>query len=100
MFLCERANDLVRSQQSLGMLIGDRDNDRLADRFSTTYLAIAPAEISPLAEYSSPARLRAFHAFAPEQVFCNWLMCTFGSGSFASGIGIRRTSGIGPCSIY
>lgn len=36
MFLCERANDLVRSQQSLGMLIGDRENDRLADRFSTT----------------------------------------------------------------
>jgi hypothetical protein len=36
MFLCERANDLVRSQKSLGMLIGDRENDRLADRFATT----------------------------------------------------------------
>jgi len=36
MFLCERANDLVRSRRSLGMLIGDRESDHLADRFSTT----------------------------------------------------------------
>lgn len=36
MFLCERANDLVKSRQSLGMLIGDRESDTLADRFSTT----------------------------------------------------------------
>lgn len=28
MFLCERANDLMRSQNALGMLIGDRENDR------------------------------------------------------------------------
>lgn len=33
MFLCERANDLVKSQASLGMLIGDREGDRLAARF-------------------------------------------------------------------
>jgi len=39
MFLCERANDLVKSKQSFGMLIGDRENDRLADRFSTTLSA-------------------------------------------------------------
>lgn len=30
MFLCERANDLMRSRKSLGMLIGDRENDRSA----------------------------------------------------------------------
>jgi hypothetical protein len=36
MFLCERANDLMRAQKSLGMLIGDRENDRVADRFSKT----------------------------------------------------------------
>lgn len=28
MFLCERANDLMRSRKALGMLIGDRENDR------------------------------------------------------------------------
>jgi hypothetical protein len=36
MFLCERANDLVKSKGSLGMLIGDRESDHLSDRFSTT----------------------------------------------------------------
>lgn len=36
MFLCERANDLARSQKSLGMLIGDRENDQRADLFSRT----------------------------------------------------------------
>lgn len=30
MFLCERANDLMRSRRELGMLIGDRENDRSA----------------------------------------------------------------------
>lgn len=35
MFLCERANDFLKSQQSLGMLIGDRENDRLSERFSS-----------------------------------------------------------------
>lgn len=30
MFLCERANALIRSNGSLGMLIGDRENDRSA----------------------------------------------------------------------
>lgn len=30
MFLCERANDLMRSRKALGMLIGDRENDRSA----------------------------------------------------------------------
>jgi hypothetical protein len=34
MFLCERANDLVRAQQSIGMLIGDRESDRHAAFFS------------------------------------------------------------------
>ena len=34
MFLCERANDLVRAQRSLGLLIGDRENDRLAEHFA------------------------------------------------------------------
>ena len=36
MFLCERANDLVKSERSLGMLIGDRENDRLSDRYART----------------------------------------------------------------
>lgn len=36
MFLCERANDLVRCQKALGMLIGDRENDHHAARFATT----------------------------------------------------------------
>jgi hypothetical protein len=36
MFLCERANDLVRTQKSIGMLIGDRESDRHAARFATT----------------------------------------------------------------
>jgi len=36
MFLCERANDLARSTESLGMLIGDRENDRSSERYSTT----------------------------------------------------------------
>lgn len=36
MFLCERANDLVRAQNSTGMLIGDRESDRHAARYATT----------------------------------------------------------------
>ena len=36
MYFCERANDLVKSKNSLGMLIGDRENDRLADQYATT----------------------------------------------------------------
>lgn len=36
MFLCERANDFVKSNKSLGMLIGDRENDRHAERFAST----------------------------------------------------------------
>ncbi|MBI1423768.1 MAG: DUF3800 domain-containing protein [Gammaproteobacteria bacterium] len=36
MFLCERANDYVRAKRSLGMLIGDRESDRMSERFATT----------------------------------------------------------------
>lgn len=36
MFLCERANDLVRRQDAIGMLIGDRESDQAAARFATT----------------------------------------------------------------
>lgn len=36
MYLCERANGLVGSQKSLGMLIGDRESDRHAARHATT----------------------------------------------------------------
>ena len=32
MFLCERSNDLMRARQDLGMLIGDRENDRSSAR--------------------------------------------------------------------
>ena len=39
MFLCERADALVRAQGALGMLIGDRENDHISDRFSTTLSA-------------------------------------------------------------
>ncbi|MDY6948717.1 MAG: DUF3800 domain-containing protein [Pseudomonadota bacterium] len=39
MFLCERANDLVKAKKSLGMLIGDRESDHLAARLSTTLSA-------------------------------------------------------------
>jgi Protein of unknown function (DUF3800) len=35
MYLCERANDLVKAKKALGMLIGDRESDRMAERFST-----------------------------------------------------------------
>ena len=34
MFFCERANDLIKSNGSLDMLIGDRENDRMADRYA------------------------------------------------------------------
>lgn len=36
MFLCERANDFVKANKALGMLIGDRENDRHAARFAST----------------------------------------------------------------
>lgn len=36
MFLCERANDLVRTHKSIGMLIGDRESDWHAARHATT----------------------------------------------------------------
>jgi hypothetical protein len=39
MFLCERANGLVKGLKSLGLLIGDRGSDRVADRLSTTLSA-------------------------------------------------------------
>ncbi|VAW72022.1 hypothetical protein MNBD_GAMMA14-1003 [hydrothermal vent metagenome] len=36
MFLCERANDYVKTNKSLGMLIGDRESDRMSEQFATT----------------------------------------------------------------
>lgn len=36
MFLCERANQLMRARKLTGMLIGDRDSDRAAARFATS----------------------------------------------------------------
>lgn len=36
MFLCERADRLLGVEGSLGMLIGDRESDRVADRFAKT----------------------------------------------------------------
>lgn len=36
MFLCERANDFVRANKSLGMLIGDRESDWMSEQFATT----------------------------------------------------------------
>lgn len=36
MYFCERANDLMRSERSLGILVGDRESDRIAARYSMT----------------------------------------------------------------
>lgn len=36
MFLCERANGLMHSHNSIGMLIGDRESDRHSARYATT----------------------------------------------------------------
>lgn len=36
MFLCERANDFVKSKKSRGMLMGDREDDHHAARFAST----------------------------------------------------------------
>jgi hypothetical protein len=36
MFLCERANDFLRAQGGMGMLIGDRESDRHAARYATS----------------------------------------------------------------
>lgn len=35
MFLCERANQLMKVKKSIGMLIGDRDSDKMSNKFST-----------------------------------------------------------------
>lgn len=34
MFFCERSNDLCRAHGNLGMLIGDRESDRVAERYA------------------------------------------------------------------
>lgn len=34
MLFCERANDYCRSRQSIGMLIGDRENDHVAEKYA------------------------------------------------------------------
>lgn len=36
MFLCERSNDLCRAHTSMGMLIGDRESDRVAERYAVS----------------------------------------------------------------
>ena len=36
MYLCERANGLARREQALGILIGDRESDGVAERFAKT----------------------------------------------------------------
>ncbi len=36
MLFCERANDLVRAKCSVGMLIGDRESDRVSEKYATT----------------------------------------------------------------
>jgi len=35
MYLCERANDFVKAKKSLGMLLGDRENDQHAARYAS-----------------------------------------------------------------
>jgi hypothetical protein len=39
MFFCERANDLMRSSKSVGMMIGDRESDFDSARFATALSA-------------------------------------------------------------
>lgn len=39
MFFCERANDLAKSHQKMGMLIGDRESDKIAERSSMSLSA-------------------------------------------------------------
>lgn len=36
MFFCERANDLCKAKRCLGMLIGDRESDRVAEKHAVT----------------------------------------------------------------
>lgn len=36
MFFCERANDLCKTRKCLGMLIGDRESDRIAEKHAVT----------------------------------------------------------------
>jgi hypothetical protein len=36
MFFCERSNDLCRAHGSVGMLIGDRESDRVAERYAVS----------------------------------------------------------------
>jgi hypothetical protein len=36
MFFCERSNDLCRAHGSMGMLIGDRESDRVAERYAVS----------------------------------------------------------------
>jgi hypothetical protein len=36
MFFCERSNDLCKARRSLGMLIGDRESDHVAERYAVT----------------------------------------------------------------
>jgi len=36
MFFCERANDLCKAKNCLGMLIGDRESDRVAERYAVS----------------------------------------------------------------
>ncbi len=36
MFFCERSNDLCKAHRSVGMLIGDRESDRIAERYAVS----------------------------------------------------------------
>jgi hypothetical protein len=36
MFFCERANDLCKAHRCLGMLIGDRESDRVAEQYAVS----------------------------------------------------------------
>lgn len=36
MFFCERANDLCKARRCLGMLIGDRESDRVSERYAVS----------------------------------------------------------------
>jgi hypothetical protein len=36
MYFCERANDLCKAKSCLGMLIGDRENDRVAEKYAVS----------------------------------------------------------------
>jgi len=100
MFLCERANDLARSQKSLGMLIG-RPGERSAGRSvfqDALRLSRARNAVRVRQEHSQSRRQRALLSLASEQVPAARGRVTSGCCNSATATAIPTTQGIAPCS--